>query len=256
VKSSDKFLGAALAAVKILLAGASTLTFVGAAGANAANITWSAPLEETGTAADILTAGSLVGSATAGATTTEGGVTFQGQTGRSGGVITFGAEPITLSVVSVGNASYGAAPGTWDAGYQTLVDQGAYTPTPGQMVLNLSGLTFGKTYDLQIFEAFWNYNWATNFTGGTNTSGNVNLTGGDVGAGPSSTPQYLFGSFIATGSTQSIVLGSPTPYEIFDAVQVRSGAVPEPATWALMLVGFGGSGLALRLRRRMATAQA
>lgn len=37
---------------------------------------------------------------------------------------------------------------------------------------------------------------------------------------------------------------------------VVPAAVPEPATWALMLVGFGGIGAALRSRRRAATAQA
>ncbi|NUR45336.1 MAG: PEP-CTERM sorting domain-containing protein [Sphingomonas sp.] len=31
--------------------------------------------------------------------------------------------------------------------------------------------------------------------------------------------------------------------------------VPEPATWALMLLGFGGVGLALRRRRKPALAQ-
>jgi hypothetical protein len=32
------------------------------------------------------------------------------------------------------------------------------------------------------------------------------------------------------------------------------GAVPEPATWGLMIMGFGGMGVMLRNRRRMATA--
>jgi len=32
--------------------------------------------------------------------------------------------------------------------------------------------------------------------------------------------------------------------------------VPEPATWAMMLVGFGGLGAAMRLRRRLAAADA
>ena len=31
-------------------------------------------------------------------------------------------------------------------------------------------------------------------------------------------------------------------------------AVPEPASWALMLVGFGGLGYALRSRRKLAKA--
>ena len=41
-------------------------------------------------------------------------------------------------------------------------------------------------------------------------------------------------------------------------IQVLSGqiqAVPEPATWAMMLLGFGGIGMAMRRRRRPAVAQ-
>jgi hypothetical protein len=39
-----------------------------------------------------------------------------------------------------------------------------------------------------------------------------------------------------------------------DNVSYRGGAVPEPATWAIMLVGFGGLGAALRRRRALAFA--
>jgi hypothetical protein len=35
-----------------------------------------------------------------------------------------------------------------------------------------------------------------------------------------------------------------------------AGGVPEPATWALMIMGFGGLGVTLRNRRRLATASA
>ena len=31
-----------------------------------------------------------------------------------------------------------------------------------------------------------------------------------------------------------------------------SGAVPEPATWAMMLIGFGAAGVSLRRRNRTA----
>ena len=34
-----------------------------------------------------------------------------------------------------------------------------------------------------------------------------------------------------------------------------AGAVPEPATWALMLLGFGGIGVAMRRRRQLAISQ-
>jgi hypothetical protein len=36
---------------------------------------------------------------------------------------------------------------------------------------------------------------------------------------------------------------------------IQAAAVPEPATWALMLVGFGGIGFAMRRRRRPVLAQ-
>ena len=36
----------------------------------------------------------------------------------------------------------------------------------------------------------------------------------------------------------------------------QNAAVPEPATWAMMLIGFGGIGVSLRRRKRMVFAQA
>jgi hypothetical protein len=43
---------------------------------------------------------------------------------------------------------------------------------------------------------------------------------------------------------------------VSNTVQVGAGAVPEPATWAMMLVGFGGLGVAMRSRRKQAAATA
>ena len=46
-------------------------------------------------------------------------------------------------------------------------------------------------------------------------------------------------------------------YPLSGAVTLGLGsAVPEPATWAMMLVGFGGLGAAMRTRRRSAAATA
>ena len=44
-------------------------------------------------------------------------------------------------------------------------------------------------------------------------------------------------------------------YNSFEVDNFVIGAVPEPATWALMLLGFGGIGLAMRRRRKPALAQ-
>ena len=51
-------------------------------------------------------------------------------------------------------------------------------------------------------------------------------------------------SFLAVGGPSS----SLPPFALLDGVSVTS--VPEPATWAVMLVGFGGIGSAIRSRRR------
>ena len=94
------------------------------------------------------------------------------------------------------------------------------------------------------------------FTGGDKTTaGTIPVTGG-----------------IATGSTNSLTLTSTllpdTWYTFTYSGTLATGgdisgpasfyttpAVPEPATWALMLLGFTGVGVALRRRRRPALAQ-
>lgn len=53
---------------------------------------------------------------------------------------------------------------------------------------------------------------------------------------------------------RSIVLMSTAP--LIDVANVRlggidAGLVPEPATWAMMIAGFGGVGASMRARRRM-----
>ena len=63
------------------------------------------------------------------------------------------------------------------------------------------------------------------------------LSGADVGA---------FSSLRLTSGTNA--------FEI-DNVAVNS-AVPEPATWAMMLLGFGAVGFSARRRRSMVFAQA
>jgi len=50
------------------------------------------------------------------------------------------------------------------------------------------------------------------------------------------------------------VAGDAVRGDNFGGVSLRISAAPEPGTWALMLMGFGGAGAALRSRRRTAHA--
>lgn len=59
---------------------------------------------------------------------------------------------------------------------------------------------------------------------------------------------------VAAPLTVKFFAGDGTPNDNFGGVSLRISAAPEPGTWALMLLGFGGAGAALRTRRRTAAA--
>ena len=84
----------------------------------------------------------------------------------------------------------------------------------------------------------------------------TNSTTGGVLFDFNNTPQtinYTGGSFTLAINDVS-VNSSEIPTNTAITGTIRT-AVPEPATWALMLLGFGGIGLAMQRRRRPALAQ-
>ncbi len=60
---------------------------------------------------------------------------------------------------------------------------------------------------------------------------------------------------IAAPTTVSFFIAEPTKEDNFGGVSLRISAVPEPATWAMMILGMGGVGMALRQRRRLAAVE-
>lgn len=67
------------------------------------------------------------------------------------------------------------------------------------------------------------------------------------------------GDFFGLTSTDSIFridIGQPGGFAVVDNVQFSASAVPEPSTWAMLLMGFGGIGVALRRQRRNVAALA
>ena len=89
----------------------------------------------------------------------------------------------------------------------------------------LSSLLGAGTYTVSVMAY-------SNFATGPNLSNGFSNTGNFVDAtGNQRNNQWAFDILNVNGATQG-------------------GAVPEPATWAMMLVGFGAAGVSLRYRRR------
>ena len=118
-------------------------------------------------------------------------------------------------------------------------------------------------YDI-AFDFLFAYNGVMGYVPLSNSSQSSTVTGysGPIGLNLSeSTDDYLayvgFGGVISnpaafsiTGidSTFDFVQGSTDP--IISVVYGYQVTVPEPATWAIMLVGFGGLGAVMRTQRR------
>ena len=75
------------------------------------------------------------------------------------------------------------------------------------------------------------------------------LSGLTIANGASFTLQWL--DLDATGADDGLAIDD---FRLTPTLQV--GAVPEPDTWAMMIIGFGLAGVAIRRRRRAATAAA
>ncbi len=138
----------------------------------------------------------------------------------------------------------------------------------GQLEQTIMGLTSGQKYTLS-------FDWAGIELSNRTGYNSIQLTGsfgGDAfatstysntaSAGqPGSFSDWMNASFTFTADSSSellsfLAVGTPAgnvpPFALLDGVSLT--AVPEPATWAMMLVGFSGLGYAAFRRRRQAPA--
>lgn len=126
----------------------------------------------------------------------------------------------------------------------------------GSISQSISGLVVGKTYTL-TFD--WGAAQLKNRSGDITEQLAVSLGGVTQDTGVLAVPSRSFSgwqsekmTFTATAATETLSflsIGSPTglpPMAVLDNVSI---AVPEPATWAMMILGFGAIGFAMRRRR-------
>jgi hypothetical protein len=96
-----------------------------------------------------------------------------------------------------------------------------------------------------------NYGYTSSLTGGSpiayGNSGQLLIADQAIGSG------YVFAiADIDTADSETFVGDNPTLYCNFGGLSCSAGAggVPETASWALMLIGFGAAGVMLRSSRR------
>jgi hypothetical protein len=156
-------------------------------------------------------------------------------------------------------------PGTYDFTYLgsgDAVDHDTFTVSgPGGFTFDNKSTAVGTTFQFTISSAGDLGFLYSNLTGGTSIadSGAASLgisyglfmqgSTGCTGVSP-----LCPGGTPLTGPGTSAYIGladlpSPTDHD-FQDLGVRVDAVPEPVTWAMMLLGFGGVGAVLRGQRR------
>ena len=104
---------------------------------------------------------------------------------------------------------------------------------------------FGADSDLFTLTAFSGANGTGSVVGTTNVNYGLGSLPGSIGTASFTGSPFQSVSFIG-GST-----GFPNSVYYDNFVATVTGAVPEPATWAMMLIGFGAIGVAMRRRRKL-----
>jgi hypothetical protein len=126
----------------------------------------------------------------------------------------------------------------------------------------ITGLTVGKTYTLsfdyafaqqQGFDGSTTQNLEVSLGGFNNTTANITLGNHAFSGWTTATFNIVATQATETLSFFSVASPQLPPFALVSNVSL-TGGVPEPATWAMMLVGFGGLGAVARMRRRAATA--
>lgn len=129
----------------------------------------------------------------------------------------------------------------------------------GAITTLVTGLVVGNTYQIS-------FDWAgaqqVGFTGATTEGWDATIAGtafltpldstASQGFSPWQNATFTFKADSTSDVLSFLSTGGPTatqpPFALLDNVSVT--AVPEPATWALMLIGVGALGAGLRMRRR------
>jgi choice-of-anchor C domain-containing protein len=171
-----------------------------------------------------------------------------------GGFATYGTgnTSITGWTIAAGTVDHISSYWTASDGVRSLDLTGDQPGTISQAFATLSGLTYNIAFDL----------WANPAGGSYPRIVYANVGGSDIsfsspGGGSLAAPAWVRQtfSFVATGASTTLSFrADPASSASFygpalDNISATAAAVPEPATWAMMVVGFGLAGAGLRRRK-------
>jgi hypothetical protein len=141
------------------------------------------------------------------------------------------------------DSGFGTPNNIGDAGWRAIIDTAEYSFDDVTATTFLSGLTVGSTYQVQFFSGRSYPGLEGRLLQYGDGQGNFSPT---VSMGQNVFTSMV-GTFVADASTQAIVFDENVNLPTLNAYVLREvQAVPEPGTWALMLLGAA----ALLARRR------
>ncbi len=207
---------------------------------------------------EVLTAGPgqlTTNTVATGWTVASGGYTFAFAPGTADTTGTNGQYG-NLQLWGPGNGSANGLPATSPSGGNFLAIDGAFQQQPVEQVI--TGLTIGKTYSVGFDHG---YAQQFGFDGETIQHISVSFAGTTYSTADYTLPNHAFSGwfhssydFVATHATETLSFlaygDKPVPpFALLDGVTFTPDTVPEPATWAMLLTGFGAVGFAARRRR-------
>ena len=159
-----------------------------------------------------------------------------------------------------GGAPSNALPASSPDGGNFLAADGAYEVQPLTQTIN--GLVAGDKYNVSFY---WGGAQQSGYYSDTTEEFDVSLGGethhtatvSNIAQGFTGWQHQTF-TYTATGTSEVLSFlahgtpGGQPPFSVLDGVSLN--AVPEPATWAMMLVGVAGMGAIARRRRSVALA--
>ena len=172
------------------------------------------------------------------------------------------AQQIQPGGSALSNWTVSGAPATWYAsGWNNNPQQIALSPRSGNFGINLADgtvntVSLSETINLLPFQQYQLSFWVGNYSANNGPARlNVNITDGtsntillsETAAAPitneSSTWVRFAFNFIADGTSNTINFSEVNGPSYIGLDDVSVTAVPEPATWAMMILGFAGVGL-------------